>query len=164
MRRTQQLAACLQSEAGGFREAVLEVTGERVYSKLKWESGVHRVQRVPATESQGRVHTSTATVAIMPEAEEVDVYIDPKDIELTTARSGGAGGRDAYPLPASQGARVFEAAGLVEESNSIQNAQSFARFSGMSTVCGMCSFQTCSKVLSWLTVLGNAVEKLLSES
>jgi peptide chain release factor 1 len=69
------------------------VTGERVYSKLKWESGVHRVQRVPATESQGRVHTSTATVAIMPEAEEVDVYIDPKDIELTTARSGGAGGR-----------------------------------------------------------------------
>lgn len=82
-----------QSEAGGFREAVLEVTGDRVYSKLKWESGVHRVQRVPATESQGRVHTSTATVAVMPEPEEVDVFIDPKDIDMHTARSGGAGGK-----------------------------------------------------------------------
>ncbi|GAQ81697.1 peptide chain release factor 1 [Klebsormidium nitens] len=83
-----------ESEAGGFREAVLEVTGDRVYSKLKWESGVHRVQRVPATESQGRVHTSTATVAVMPEPEEVDVFIDPKDIDMHTARSGGAGGQN----------------------------------------------------------------------
>ena len=65
------------------------MTGKGVFSKMKFEAGVHRVQRVPATETQGRVHTSTATVAVMPEVDEVEVVIDPKDITLTTARSGG---------------------------------------------------------------------------
>jgi len=79
---------------GGYKNIVMEIKGDSVYSKMKWEAGVHRVQRVPATESQGRVHTSTATVAIMPECDEVDVKIDKKDIEMSTMRSGGAGGQN----------------------------------------------------------------------
>ena len=79
---------------GGYKNVVMEVKGDMVYSKMKWEAGVHRVQRVPATESQGRVHTSTATVAIMPECDDVDVNIDQKDIEISTMRSGGAGGQN----------------------------------------------------------------------
>ena len=78
---------------GGFKEVVFMVSGQDVYSHMKFESGVHRVQRVPDTESQGRVHTSTVTVAVMPEAQEVDVEINPADIRIDTYRAGGAGGQ-----------------------------------------------------------------------
>ncbi|MCH3951695.1 MAG: peptide chain release factor 1 [Acidaminococcus sp.] len=78
---------------GGFKEVVFMVSGEDVYSHMKFESGVHRVQRVPETEAQGRIHTSTATVAVMPEAQEVDVEINPADIRIDTYRAGGAGGQ-----------------------------------------------------------------------
>ncbi|HHW81065.1 MAG TPA: peptide chain release factor 1 [Bacteroidales bacterium] len=78
---------------GGFKEIIFTVSGDGVYGILKYESGVHRVQRVPQTETQGRVHTSAATVAVLPEAEEFDLEINPADIELQTSRSGGAGGQ-----------------------------------------------------------------------
>ncbi len=78
---------------GGFKEIITEIQGNKVYSRLKWEGGVHRVQRVPATEAQGRVHTSTVTVAVLPEAEEVDVTINPMDLRIDVFRSGGAGGQ-----------------------------------------------------------------------
>lgn len=78
---------------GGFKEVIAEVSGENVYSQLKYESGVHRVQRVPKTESQGRVHTSTVTVAVIPEAEEIEVNVDPKDVRIDVMRAGGAGGQ-----------------------------------------------------------------------
>lgn len=78
---------------GGFKEIIAEIQGQRVYSRLKWEGGVHRVQRVPATEAQGRIHTSTVTVAVLPEAEEVDVTINPVDLRIDVFRSGGAGGQ-----------------------------------------------------------------------
>ena len=81
------------SEAGGFKSIEFKVEGDRVYSVMKYESGVHRVQRVPKTESQGRIHTSAATVAVLPEAEDVEVQIDPKDLQIDTYRSGGAGGQ-----------------------------------------------------------------------
>jgi peptide chain release factor 1 len=79
---------------GGFSKIVMEVSGEGVYGILKYESGVHRVQRVPLTETQGRVHTSAATVVVLPEADEVDVVLNPADIEMQTSRSGGAGGQN----------------------------------------------------------------------
>jgi peptide chain release factor 1 len=78
---------------GGFREIIAQIEGQRVYSRLKWEGGVHRVQRVPATEAQGRIHTSTVTVAVLPEAEEVDVTINPAELRIDVFRSGGAGGQ-----------------------------------------------------------------------
>jgi peptide chain release factor 1 len=81
------------SDAGGFKSVTFEVRGDGAYSLLKWESGVHRVQRVPATEAQGRIHTSTASVAVLPEAEDVEVHIDPKDLKIDVYRSTGPGGQ-----------------------------------------------------------------------
>jgi peptide chain release factor 1 len=81
------------SDLGGFREVVFSVTGTDTYKRLKYESGVHRVQRVPATEAQGRIHTSTATVAVLPEAEEVDVQLKPEDLDITVCRASGPGGQ-----------------------------------------------------------------------
>lgn len=83
-----------EGTVGGYKEVVVEVEGEDVYGTLKFESGVHRVQRVPNTETQGRVHTSAATVAVMPEAEEVDFELNPADVKMETSRSGGAGGQN----------------------------------------------------------------------
>ena len=83
-----------EGTVGGYKEVVVEVEGEDVYGTLKFESGVHRVQRVPNTETQGRVHTSAATVAVMPEAEEVDFELKESDVKMETARSGGAGGQN----------------------------------------------------------------------
>ena len=81
------------SDVGGFKEVILKITGDEVFRHLKYESGVHRVQRVPATEAQGRIHTSTVTVAVMPEAQEVDVQIKPDDLRIEVCRAGGAGGQ-----------------------------------------------------------------------
>jgi len=82
------------SELGGFKEIVFSIQGQGAYRRLKYESGVHRVQRVPATEASGRIHTSTATVAVLPEAEEVEVAIRPDELEIETYRAGGAGGQN----------------------------------------------------------------------
>jgi peptide chain release factor 1 len=82
-----------ESSAGGFKEAIALLSGDGVFRRLKFERGVHRVQRVPATESQGRIHTSTVTVAVMPEAEEVDIEIDPQDLRIDVMRAGGPGGQ-----------------------------------------------------------------------
>lgn len=81
------------SDLGGFKEIIFEVSGTEVYRRLKFESGVHRVQRVPVTEAQGRIHTSTCTVAVLPEAEEVDIEIKPEDLEITVCRASGPGGQ-----------------------------------------------------------------------
>ena len=81
------------TELGGFKEIVFQLSGQGVFGRMKFESGVHRVQRVPETETQGRIHTSTATVAVLPEADEVELEIDPKDLKIDTFRSSGAGGQ-----------------------------------------------------------------------
>jgi peptide chain release factor 1 len=88
-----EIMSTSEAQAGGLKEMIALVSGERVYSQLRFEGGVHRVQRVPATEAQGRIHTSTATVAVLPEADEVDVVIDERDLEINIAASGGPGGQ-----------------------------------------------------------------------
>ncbi len=90
---TVELLSMSETELGGCKEVVFQISGDQVYSRMKFESGVHRVQRVPETESQGRVHTSTVTVAVLPEAEEVDFAINPADLKIDTFRSSGAGGQ-----------------------------------------------------------------------
>jgi peptide chain release factor 1 len=88
-----ELISLSETGIGGVKEVIASIEGRQVYSQLKYESGVHRVQRVPATEASGRIHTSTATVAVLPEAEEVDIHIDPKDIRIDTFCSSGPGGQ-----------------------------------------------------------------------
>ncbi len=93
MRWKTEVISMNETELGGLKEISFSVEGEGAYSRLKYESGVHRVQRVPETETQGRIHTSTVTVAVLPEAEEVELVIDPKDLQIDTYRASGAGGQ-----------------------------------------------------------------------
>ena len=114
-----------ETELGGVKEITFSIEGPGVYSRLKFESGVHRVQRVPETETQGRIHTSTATVAVMPEAEEVELELNPKDLRIDTFRSSGAGGQHINKT--SSAIRVCPRVGLWSARTSAASAQTKSR-------------------------------------
>ena len=111
---------------GGCKEAIMSINGDKVYSRLKYEAGVHRVQRVPVTESSGRIHTSAATVVVLPEVEDVELHIDQKDLEISTMRSGGAGGQNVNKVETA--VRIFhKPSGIMvacsEERSQLQNKE-----------------------------------------
>ena len=121
-----QILSMTECEAGGVSEVIISIKGDSIYSKLKYESGVHRVQRVPQTESQGRGPTSTATVAVMPEVDDVEIELNPSDLEISTARSGGAGGQNVNKVETA--VRVFhKPSGIMifctEERSQLQNKE-----------------------------------------